>query len=496
MNMSLHERNLIARLRDANTALSAADRNGLLTLIERLEQPFSAGTKATPDKGSWDSIDLNSAGLSNEQILELDKLLLDFREVVWEAGSNAWPPYDVASKDEAKAIQAHVGAMLSGLAAVSVAASEPACPACDVGVCSAHGPDQKMARKRVAAAPADAREPVATFDDWLKVYLDSWTGGRHEAGSFGEITLRFTDDRSTTIRDYRAKDIVPADPGDAAAFTNMWFTAIFRNVTRDEAQELVEHPKWSAGCWGHAFKQRDKALLERDKARTERDATRASLQIAEPVVTLNDAIAASDTLDIPLPTDTVEQTLELVNMCVARVRSATIEECATVCDELADNNTDSIKETGYLLANHIRSLASSPEPATPAEVATPEPLSDKGSEAISGAQVADQNAPAICVGCEGKPAAGNDPCAVCGKSSAPAISKIDDALMTAARQAVMALAHAAERYPQYQREYEELSNALDAALDEAARTSRKIWTPMPYIVPGEGGSDGNEGGRG
>ncbi|MGS0980972.1 hypothetical protein [Burkholderia glumae] len=66
-------------------------------------------------------------------------------------------------------------------------------------------------------------------------------------------------------------------------------------------------------------------------------------------------------------------------------------------------------------------------PAIPAEVATPEPLSDKGSEAISGAQVADQNAPAICVGCEGKPAAGNDPCAICGKSSAPAISESEDA---------------------------------------------------------------------
>ncbi|MGN4188742.1 Lar family restriction alleviation protein [Burkholderia gladioli] len=38
-------------------------------------------------------------------------------------------------------------------------------------------------------------------------------------------------------------------------------------------------------------------------------------------------------------------------------------------------------------------------------------------------------APAIpaCVGCEGRPAAGNDPCAVCGKSSAPAISESEDA---------------------------------------------------------------------
>lgn len=74
-----------------------------------------------------------------------------------------------------------------------------------------------------------------------------------------------------------------------------------------------------------------------------------------------------------------------------------------------------------------KALAASPAPAIPAEVATPESLSDKGSEAIPGAQVADQNAPAICVGCEGKPAAGNDPCAICGRSSAPAISESEDA---------------------------------------------------------------------
>ncbi|UVS93514.1 hypothetical protein EFP17_28485 [Burkholderia glumae] len=68
-----------------------------------------------------------------------------------------------------------------------------------------------------ASAPAEARKPVATFDDGLKVYLDSWTGGRHEAGSFGEVTLRFTDERQTTVREYRAKDIVPADAGEAVA---------------------------------------------------------------------------------------------------------------------------------------------------------------------------------------------------------------------------------------------------------------------------------------
>ncbi|MGS0980974.1 hypothetical protein [Burkholderia glumae] len=85
---------------------------------------------------------------------------------------------------------------------------------------------------RSASAPAEAREPVATFDDGLKVYLDSWTGGRHEAGSFGEVTLRFTDECQTTVREYRAKDIVPADAGEAA------LTAAASDVLAERARQM------------------------------------------------------------------------------------------------------------------------------------------------------------------------------------------------------------------------------------------------------------------
>ncbi|WP_186092331.1 Lar family restriction alleviation protein [Burkholderia gladioli] len=46
-------------------------------------------------------------------------------------------------------------------------------------------------------------------------------------------------------------------------------------------------------------------------------------------------------------------------------------------------------------------------------------------------------------------------------SPAPAISESEDALLTAARRAIPALAHAAERNPVYQRDYEELSRAID-----------------------------------
>ncbi|WP_186205880.1 hypothetical protein [Burkholderia gladioli] len=48
-------------------------------------------------------------------------------------------------------------------------------------------------------------------------------------------------------------------------------------------------------------------------------------------------------------------------------------------------------------------------------------------------------------------------------SPAPAISESNDALLTAARRAILALARAAERNPTFERDYEALSNAIDAA---------------------------------
>jgi hypothetical protein len=37
------------------------------------------------------------------------------------------------------------------------------------------------------------------------------------------------------------------------------FTAVFRDVTTDEAGEIVNHAKWSAGSWSHALDDRDDA---------------------------------------------------------------------------------------------------------------------------------------------------------------------------------------------------------------------------------------------
>lgn len=54
-------------------------------------------------------------------------------------------------------------------------------------------------------------------------------------------------------------------------------------------------------------------------------------------------------------------------------------------------------------------------------------------------------------------------------NAAPAISESEDVLLTAARRAIPALAHAAERNPAYQRDYEELSKAIE----DAARKGEK-----------------------
>ncbi|MBU9404014.1 hypothetical protein KTE13_30175 [Burkholderia multivorans] len=44
------------------------------------------------------------------------------------------------------------------------------------------------------------------------------------------------------------------------------FTAVFLDVTTDEASEIVNHPKWSAGSWSHALDDRDAARAELARA--------------------------------------------------------------------------------------------------------------------------------------------------------------------------------------------------------------------------------------
>jgi hypothetical protein len=48
------------------------------------------------------------------------------------------------------------------------------------------------------------------------------------------------------------------------------FTAVFLGLTAEEASEIVNHPKWSAGSWSHALDDRDAARATRDELRASR----------------------------------------------------------------------------------------------------------------------------------------------------------------------------------------------------------------------------------
>ncbi|WP_186187963.1 hypothetical protein, partial [Burkholderia gladioli] len=112
-------------------------------------------------------------------------------------------------------------------------------------------------RAAVPPATAEERYTVATFDDGLKVRLDSWTGGRHEAGSFGEVALRFTDERRTTVRDYRAKDIAPAEAREPHYIAKLDFgegLVVVQECTLDDAPSIAIYGSLRQGTPGESAK--------------------------------------------------------------------------------------------------------------------------------------------------------------------------------------------------------------------------------------------------
>ncbi|MGS1073058.1 hypothetical protein [Burkholderia glumae] len=68
-------------------------------------------------------------GEASDELLQLDKLLADFHTTVWHAGAGDNGPidFDIAGKEEAKAIQRHVRAMLAERAAVSPDTADRIC---------------------------------------------------------------------------------------------------------------------------------------------------------------------------------------------------------------------------------------------------------------------------------------------------------------------------------------------------------------------------------
>ncbi|WP_186130158.1 hypothetical protein [Burkholderia gladioli] len=172
-------------------------------------------------------------GEAADDLLQLDVLLANLHAAVWHAGAGDDGPvdYDMAGKDEAKAIQRHVRAMLAERAAVSPATAEPFDNLlkqgfCDMGVgcreagtcfaaahgepdrctaaeaataderaeiveqcakiadsftCGACGMDGKVGaaiRASQAAAPAEAREPLVLWQDGTGMLWDTYSHGK------------------------------------------------------------------------------------------------------------------------------------------------------------------------------------------------------------------------------------------------------------------------------------------------------------------------------
>nr|WP_258167520.1 hypothetical protein [Burkholderia multivorans] len=123
-------------------------------------------------------------------------------------------------------------------------------------------------------AYADCRATQALFTQYSAAQADAREGLTDE--QIDEIARPFAG--LGGIEDYRAfaRALLAAHPGqlvadDAAVrggerAKRKAFTAVFLDVTTDEASEIVNHPKWSAGSWSHALDDRDAARAELARA--------------------------------------------------------------------------------------------------------------------------------------------------------------------------------------------------------------------------------------
>lgn len=105
---------------------------------------------------------------------------------------------------------------------------------------------------------ADALKDCHTIDgDW---------GDDVDAKAFYEAELRLLK-RLTALLAHPGQPVADdaAVRGDERAKRKA-FTAVFLDVTTDEASEIVNHPKWSAGSWSHALDDRDAARAELARA--------------------------------------------------------------------------------------------------------------------------------------------------------------------------------------------------------------------------------------
>lgn len=150
----------------------------------------------------------------------------------------------------------------------------------------------------LAAAPKAAEQaPIAGFDDGSKVLVDSWTGGAHDAGSFGGVTLRFVSaDGAQRTREYRALDIAAAEQAPVADAARGDERAAFHALQRlesacDQRAALLTPEAYLAAEKIPGMRE---ALYELDAARKEacevlatpsQQPARASEAISDEIVT-------------------------------------------------------------------------------------------------------------------------------------------------------------------------------------------------------------------
>ncbi|ABA60047.1 hypothetical protein UXJ26_05995 [Burkholderia multivorans] len=190
----------------------------------------------------------------------------------FESLKGAWqsmPPFDVfcagwqagraASANETGAEGAEPMAIPAGWKLVPVAPTFEMCRAMEEAI-DAGWKDSIVWARGIAAAP----QPPAQ--------ADARAGLTDEQRSTLESLAR----TSTPYEQEVLRSILAAHPGqpvadDAAVrgderAKRKAFTAVFLDVTTDEAREIVNHPKWSAGSWSHALDDRDAARAELARA--------------------------------------------------------------------------------------------------------------------------------------------------------------------------------------------------------------------------------------
>jgi hypothetical protein len=106
-------------------------------------------------------------------------------------------------------------------------------------------------KQRLAAKLQSVTAQFVEFDDGSKAYVDSWTGGAHELGPFGGITLRFVAaDGTATVRGYQALDTLPVvirnDTQDPSLILNDLAVRMYAErhmVTVEEARKALAEVK-------------------------------------------------------------------------------------------------------------------------------------------------------------------------------------------------------------------------------------------------------------